>query len=99
MASKPIRFHPDAEQEYLAALSWYRERSTMAAQDFEFAITSAVQTIALAPQRWPVYFGEFRRYTLHQFPFSIVYQEMLGEVVIIAVAPGRRRPGYWKGRM
>ena len=25
MASKPLRFHPQAEQEYLKALSWYRE--------------------------------------------------------------------------
>jgi len=99
MAGKPIRFHPEAEREYLAALSWYLERSAVAAQDFEFAVTRAVLKIRLAPRRWPAYFGEFRRYTLHQFPFSIVYQEMLSEVVIFAVAHGRRRPGYWKGRM
>ena len=98
MASKPIRFHPEAEQEFLASLEWYRERSLTAAVDFERAVTTAVETIGSAPQRWPSYFEQFRKYTLHQFPFSIVYEELLSEIVIFAVAHARRGPGYWKHR-
>lgn len=37
MGTKVVRFHPEAEQEYLAALAWYRERSLTAATDFELA--------------------------------------------------------------
>jgi len=37
MPSKPLRFHAQAEQEYLPALSWYRERSPIAAINFESA--------------------------------------------------------------
>ena len=69
------------------------------ASDFEQAVSKAVQAIEEAPQRWPSYFGEFRRYTLHRFPFGIVYQEMLTEVIVFAVAHGRRRPGYWRKRI
>lgn len=98
MADKSIRFHPEAEREYLAALGWYRKRSIVAARDFDSAVTRAIETIRAAPQRWPTYFGGFRRYTLHQFPFSIVYQELLSEVFVVAVAHGRRRPGYWRKR-
>jgi len=98
MADKSVRFHPEAEEEFLAALRWYRDRSLAISVDFEFAVAKAVQTIGGAPQRWPTYFDEFRRYTLHQFPFNIVYQEMLSEVVIFAVAHGSRRPGYWRNR-
>jgi len=98
MASKPVRLHPEAEREYLEALAWYRDRSVVVASDFELAVSKAVHAIEAAPQRWPSYFGEFRRYTLHRFPFSIVYQEMLSEVVVFAVAHGRRRPGYWRKR-
>jgi plasmid stabilization system protein ParE len=98
MASKPVRFQPDADQEYLAALRWYRDRSPVAASDFERAVTNAVKTISLAPQRWPSYFERFRRYKLRQFPFSVVYEELLSEIVVYAIAHGRRRPGYWKGR-
>ena len=99
MGSKPVRFHPEAEQEYLASLSWYRDRSPVAAADFEIAVTDALQTIVATPQRWPSYFDEFRKYSLRQFPFRIVYQELLSEIIVFAVAHGHRRPGYWKSRM
>ena len=49
MASKPLRFHPQAEQEYLTALAWYRERSLIAAINFESAFEQAVGTIKEAP--------------------------------------------------
>src|SRR5580698_6019689 len=35
MGSKPVRFHPEADQEYLYTLAWYNGRSPSAALDFE----------------------------------------------------------------
>jgi toxin ParE1/3/4 len=99
MASKPLRFHPQAQQEYLAALGWYGERSLDAALNFERAIDRAVGRIRDAPQRWPIYFRDFRKYTLRQFPFSIVYQDFSSEILILALAHGWRQPGYWKDRV
>ena len=60
MASKPLRFHPQAEQEYLTSLAWYRERSLIAAINFESAFGQAVERIREAPHRWPIYFRDFR---------------------------------------
>lgn len=68
MASKPLRFHVQAEQEYLTALTWYRGRSPIAAINFESAFGEAVEKIREAPERWPIYFMDFRKYTLRQFP-------------------------------
>lgn len=98
MAGKRVRFHPEAEQEFLASLQWYRERSFTAAVDFERAVTNALRAISSAPQRWPSYFDQFRKYTLRQFPFGIVHEELLSEVIAFAVAHARRRAGYWKNR-
>jgi plasmid stabilization system protein ParE len=98
MASKSLRFHPQAEQEYLTALSWYRERSLTAAISLEGTFAQAVARIREAPHRWPIYFKDFRKYTLRQFPFSIVYQDFSSEIVVFAVAHGRRQPGYWRDR-
>ena len=61
MTSKPLRFHPQAEQEYLTALAWYRDRSLIAAINFESAIEQAVERVRESPQRWPIYFEDFRR--------------------------------------
>lgn len=98
MANKPLRFHPGAEEEYLATLSWYRERSFSAATNFENNFIRAVERIIESPERWPIYFQNFRKYTLQQFPFSIVYQSAASEVVVFAIAHGSRKPGYWRTR-
>jgi toxin ParE1/3/4 len=98
MENKLLRVHPAAEQEYLAALAWYRERSPVAAKEFEEAIQQASEKVREAPNRWPIYFRSFRKYKLRQFPFVIVYQELLTEITVFAIAHGRRRPGYWRER-
>src|SRR5256885_11080949 len=95
MASKPLEFHPKAEQEYLAALAWYQERSLVAAIGFESTFERAINTIREAPQRWPVYLSGCRRYILHQFPFIVVYSIFNSHITVLAVAHAHRRPGYW----
>ena len=99
MAGKPLEFHPEAEQEYLEALAWYRERSPTAAISFERAFDRAIRTIRDAPHRWPLYLSGCRRYTLHQFPFIVVYATLTSHAVVLAIAHGHRRPGYWKDRV
>jgi plasmid stabilization system protein ParE len=99
MANKPLRFHSQAEDEYLTSLSWYTERSLIAAINFETAIEHAIERIGESPQRWPIYFANFRKYVLTQFPFSIIYQDFSSEIVVFAVAHGSRRPGYWRSRV
>jgi hypothetical protein len=58
MASKPLRFHPQAEQEYLTAQAWYRERSLIAAINFETTFGQAIEQLGkllIAGQsKWPI---------------------------------------------
>jgi len=98
MPSAPVGFHPEAIVEVAAALKWYQERSDAAAAAFLAELDRAVESIAEAPERWPQYLHETRRFLLHRFPFAIVYRWMAGGVEVVAVAHGRRRPGYWRGR-
>lgn len=35
---------------------------------------------------------------MHGWPFSIVYQPILGGVYVIAIAHHSRKPGYWRKR-
>jgi len=42
--------------------------------------------------------GRFRQAVLRRFPFSLIYSEEPAEIVIIAVAHQKRRPGYWRDR-
>ena len=47
------------------------------------------------PRTWPRYGGRARRYVFPRYPFSLVYILRDDDVEIVAVAHGRRRPGYW----
>lgn len=40
-----------------------------------------------------------RWFTFRHFPYDLVYEIRSEEVVVMAVAHHRRRPGYWKDRL
>ena len=75
------------------------ERSPVAAHGFREELRYAVEAVAEAPERWPRYGARARRYVFPRFPFSLVYWLHGGEVEVVAVAHGKRRPGYWQLRM
>ena len=47
MASKLLRFHPEAEEEYLLSLSWYRERSLVVVELVVYVPMAVVQRASL----------------------------------------------------
>jgi toxin ParE1/3/4 len=57
-----------------------------------------VNLVTRNPTAGSMFHGTARRYHLRRFPYSIVYQFDTTELLVIAVAHPRRRPGYWKGR-
>jgi len=62
-------------------------------------LDNAIKSILDNPRRWPIFDLDFRRLPLFRFPYSIVYREKSTSVVqILAMAHGRRRPGYWRAR-
>ncbi len=94
----PIQFHPEAERELLEAQAWYRERSDVAAQAFALDVDRALNTIAFAPERWPLRQHGERRLILSRFPYSVLYRVRADAIFITAIAHQRRRPGYWGHR-
>ena len=95
----PVIIHPEAIDEAAFARRWYAERNAHAAQAFEAELDHAILAIGEAPSRWVRHIAHTRRFVLHRFPFSIVYFELPASVLVLAVAHGRRRPGYWRTRL
>lgn len=94
-----VVFHDDAAGELQAAHNWYEVRSSKAAAAFIRELDDAISLIAQSPERWRRVLDPWRRYVLQQFPFSIIYRETASGIQIVAVAHGRRRPGYWRERI
>ena len=41
----------------------------------------------------------FRQVTVPRFPYRVVFLETEPEILVVAVAHERRRPGYWRARL
>jgi plasmid stabilization system protein ParE len=93
-----VEFHPDARDELRAAYRWYRERNPAVARRFLREIEELLSTISETPEVGRPHIASTRRLVCRRFPFVIVYRPHGAEVLVVAVAHGRRRPGYWKGR-
>ena len=92
-------FHPAAIEEAESAARWYRERSLLAAARFVDELNETIDRIVDAPRRWPLGERGTRKVKLPCFPYLVIYREAEGAVLILAIAHGRRRPGYWKKRL
>ncbi|MHB1100705.1 MAG: type II toxin-antitoxin system RelE/ParE family toxin [Burkholderiales bacterium] len=91
-------FHPEAEEEFLAAIDYHEERENGLGLDFSVEIYAAIQLIVAHPNAWPVLEEDVRRCLVNRFPYGILYAIDLEEIVILAVMHQRRRPDYWKDR-
>ena len=94
-----VRLHPEARAELRDARRWYYERSPLSATAFAHAIDNAVSRIREAPNSFPLAEQGTRKFVLPRFPFNIFYRPDETEIVIVAVAHQKRRPGYWSNRI
>ena len=94
-----IELHPAAIEEAHSARLWYATRSGVAGDAFMAEIDTAIEHICESPQRWAKYLHDTRRYLLRRFPYVVVYREVDDHVQVLAIAHGKRRPGYWRSRM
>lgn len=98
MTITKVVFHPEAIEEAEAAARWYRERSPQAAARFVAEIHLVIDRILAAPDRWSRGSHGTRKLKLPCFPFLVTYREVQDVIQILAVAHGKRLPGYWKKR-
>ena len=95
-----VELHPDVVQEAAETRQWYADRSAAAASAFMAELDRAIGQVAENPQRWPAHSHGTRRYLMHRFPYAVVYRQTgPATVQVIAVAHGRRKPGYWRNRL
>ncbi len=66
---------------------------------FADEIDTAIAAIELNPEEWPSYDHGTRHYLLRRYPFGVVYRIEAARILVVAVAHGHRRPGYWASRL
>jgi plasmid stabilization system protein ParE len=95
-----LRVEPDAEEELTEAAEWYEARSAGLGVELVAVVDGAFEAIVAAPLAHPLWRPgrPYRAKVLKQFPYVIFFRCEDDDVVVIAIALARRRPGYWVGR-
>jgi plasmid stabilization system protein ParE len=95
----PVPFLPAAEDEFLRAVAGYEVERTGLGAEFAADVERATRRIASFPRHGSPYLAETRRIVLRRFPYSVVYWPDPQDLLVIAVAHQRRKPGYWRKRV
>jgi len=99
-----LEIHPEALAELEADALWYEERDPELGYGLVDEVSRAALDAAEAPRMWQLFPGvppelEVRRRVLRRFPYVLAFKVYGDELVVIAVAHARRRPGYWLHRL
>ncbi len=99
MPAKAVEFHEAALAEAQAAYDWYATRNPLAAETFMEELDHAIEQIGMFPNAGPSHLSGTRRYVMRRFPFTVIYRDREATIEVVAIAHGRRKPGYWKERI
>jgi plasmid stabilization system protein ParE len=94
-----VRFHPEAEAEFIAAGEFYEAQAAGLGFDFVAEVRHAARTIAAHPEVGHRFSKRLRRTLVRRFPYGLLYRVDADTIFVVAVMHLRRRPGYWKGRV
>lgn len=96
--------HPEATSELLEAIRYYHRKRAGLGDDFAARARAALRDVVDSPDTWPrvLDWNEppvLRGRKFRAYPYRVVYYIRADEIVVIAYAHEKRRPGYWQGRM
>lgn len=104
MSLLPWRAHPAAHEELRESAHWYEAQEPGLGDRFTDEIAFGLASIRAWPEAATPYPGRhqtpaIRRKRIEGFPYGIIYFVRNNEVVVVAYAYEKRRPGYWRKRL
>lgn len=91
-------FHPEAEEEFVEAVSYYESCDIGLGIDFAREIHTAIRNAVEYPALGTEMETGIRRSLVHRFPFGVLYSIETDRIYILAVMHLHREPDYWKHR-
>jgi plasmid stabilization system protein ParE len=96
--ARVLEFHPEAEDEFFAAIDTYEAARPGLGAAFLGAVYEATERVMERPLAGSPVGAELRRVFVRRFPYFVLYESDASRVWVVAVAHFRRRPGYWRDR-
>lgn len=94
-----MRLRGEARLELLHEVAYYETKRSGTGRRFREAVNAAFSLIRRFPSGGAPGPAGTRKSKVKGFPFTVIYRDEPGEVVVFAVAPDRQQPGYWLARL
>ena len=92
--------HPEAEAELMERAAYLSEKVTpRVANAFLDEFARVADIVELNPDLGTPEAGGLRSFPSLKFKFSLIYFDTESGPLILAVAPHKREPGYWRTRL
>ena len=96
---KAYRFLAEAQTEFAEQVRYFDGQAEGLGDRFIQDLEAGVLAVRQHPSSGAPVSRNVRKWVLRVFPFNVYYVDSSDEVIIVAVAAHRRRPGYWRGRV
>jgi toxin ParE1/3/4 len=94
-----LRIRSRAKTEIRDASDWYERQSPGLGTAFVIAVDKALLTISAQPRAFSPVTKGARRFSMQRFPYSIIYREERGFIVIYSCFHNHRDPKHWQKRL
>lgn len=92
-------FHPDAEEEFIAAARFYEQHAEGLGREFIAEVRYTIGRIVAHPESGGRFARSLRRMLVNRFPYAVLYGLETEQILLVAVMHLHRRPGYWRRRV
>jgi plasmid stabilization system protein ParE len=90
---------PGAEEELREVAQHYATAGgAVLGQAFINEIQRSIELLLVSPELGNKFRRAYRHYPVRRFPYRIIYQIRADQLLVVAIAHHRRRPGYWSKR-
>ncbi|MGL5861591.1 MAG: type II toxin-antitoxin system RelE/ParE family toxin [Phycicoccus sp.] len=98
-----VRYHPEALAEFRADVAWFEGRGPGLGDRFEASVDDVVGAALEWPDSgavWPGWTSTpiVRSRRVAGFPYRLVYLVTATDLIVVALAHEKRKPGYWRER-
>ncbi len=96
---RSVLFHPEAEEEFIAAARFYEEHAEGLGRQFITEVQHTIERIVAHPESGARFSRDLRRMLVERFPYAVLYRAEAEQILLVAVMHLHRRPGYWRRRL
>ena len=82
---RPVVIRPRAEADVMRAWQWYEDQRNGLGDEFLLEVRRVVDSLQTDYEQRPIYYRDFRRLLIRQFPYKLFYRVEVERIVVFRI--------------